>query len=145
MVETIAKGHHVSIGISNECGWDNVQAAKEEARIAGVLANSHHTHLEYYGASVPSDGITQELISVDGTVAASIAIILDRASPDLKPTLLAWLSKLGNTEQTALALGIHRHTLAKRLQEAEDLLHVSLGDARTRAQLLLALTVNRPE
>ena len=64
----------------------------------------------------------------------------DRAGAgDLVGSLRVWLAHHGQWEPAAAALGVHRHTLRKRVRRAEDLLARDLDDPGTRAELWLAL------
>ena len=64
----------------------------------------------------------------------------DRAGPgDLVESLRVWLAAHGQWEPAAARLGIHRHTLRKRIRRAEELLGRDLDSPGVRAELWLAL------
>ncbi|WP_216896380.1 PucR family transcriptional regulator [Nocardia alni] len=63
---------------------------------------------------------------------------------DLVPSLRAYLESNGHWESAAADLGVHRHTLRKRMTQVQELLGVDLGVARVRAELLLALLARTP-
>jgi purine catabolism regulator len=58
---------------------------------------------------------------------------------DLERTLRVWLEHDAHSERTAVALGIHRHTLRTRLAQAASLLETDLSSFPARAELWAAL------
>jgi purine catabolism regulator len=62
-----------------------------------------------------------------------------RNGTDLVPTLEAWLRHNGRHEETAVELGVHRHTVRTRVRLAERVLGHSLQDFEHRAQLWMAI------
>jgi purine catabolism regulator len=58
---------------------------------------------------------------------------------DLLASLTAWLGNHGHWDATAAQLGVHRHTLRKRVHRVEELLGRSLDSPGVRAELWLAL------
>jgi purine catabolism regulator len=64
----------------------------------------------------------------------------DRAGAgDLVESLRVWLGAHGQWEPAAARLGVHRHTLRKRIHRAEELLGRDLDSPGVRAELWLAL------
>jgi purine catabolism regulator len=64
----------------------------------------------------------------------------DRAGAgDLVESVRVWLAHHGQWEPAAAALGVHRHTLRKRVRRAEELLGRDLDEPGTRAELWIAL------
>jgi purine catabolism regulator len=67
-------------------------------------------------------------------------VAADRAGAgDLVESVRVWLAHHGQWEPAAAALGVHRHTLRKRVRRAEDLLRRDLDEPGTRAELWVAL------
>lgn len=67
-------------------------------------------------------------------------VAADRAGPgDLVTSLRTWLAHHGQWEPAAARLGVHRHTLRKRIARAAELLDRDLDSAGVRAELWLAL------
>ena len=60
---------------------------------------------------------------------------------DLAPSLHAWLESNGQWDPAAARLGVHRHTLRKRMVRVEGLLGRSLDSVDLRCELWLALQV----
>ena len=58
---------------------------------------------------------------------------------DLIRSLRAWLAHHGQWDPAASALGVHRHTLRRRMTLAADLLHRDLDSPTVRSELWLAL------
>ncbi len=93
----------------------------------------------------------RSLLAVPATRAALVALAEDRLRPlagnpqpgdtDLVGTLRAFLEYHGHWEAASAAIGIHRHTLHKRIDRIQDLLGIDLDSAHERAELLLCLSV----
>ncbi|MGY1642683.1 PucR family transcriptional regulator [Geodermatophilus sp. SYSU D00703] len=85
------------------------------------------------------------LLDPDATTAfaeAALAplVAADRAGPgDLVESLRVWLAAHGQWEPAAARLGVHRHTLRKRIHRAQELLGRDLDSPGVRAELWLAL------
>ena len=84
----------------------------------------------------PSDG--DRHLDRRGQVEPLVAA--DRAgSTDLVNSVRVWLSHHGQWEPAATQLGVHRHTLRKRIGRAGELLGRDLDSPGVRAELWLAL------
>ena len=91
------------------------------------------------------------LMAVPAARAALVALAADRLRPlaenrqqgdaDLVGTLRAFLEYHGHWEAASAAVGIHRHTLHKRVDRIQVLLGADLDSAHERAELLLCLSV----
>jgi DNA-binding PucR family transcriptional regulator len=69
----------------------------------------------------------------------------DASRVDLLGSLRVWLSHHGQWDPAAAELGVHRHTLRKRMLRVEKLLGRRLDSADLRAELWVALNVDRTE
>lgn len=73
--------------------------------------------------------------------------LLREASPEIVRTVREYLDRSGRAQDAADALSIHRQTLYYRLEKAERIMGVSLGDGRQRtavhAALLLLPVIDR--
>ena len=73
------------------------------------------------------------------STASGTPVAADRAGPgDLVESLRIWLAAHGQWEPAAARLGVHRHTLRKRIRRAEELLGRDLDSPGVRAELWLA-------
>ena len=95
-------------------------------------------------ADLAARGLTA-LLDPDGTRAFADSLLgplvaADRAGAgDLVESLRVWLAHHGQWEPAAAALGVHRHTLRKRVRRVQDLLGRDLDEPGTRAELWVAL------
>jgi purine catabolism regulator len=104
-----------------------------------------------------SDRVDAESMAGQAVVAvpAARAVLVELAGQQLRPlldldrngdadllgTLRAFLEHHGHWEAASAALGVHRHTLHKRIDRIRASLGVDLESAHVRAELLLYLTV----
>ena len=154
MVKVLSGKYPVAIGISGVCDWQGLKEAQRQALIASSRAETatsmrttfHAIEGDEQSGSIalfdemPQAHATSSVVSaIDEDAAHVMAIALAQRSDELCHTVLVWLSQLCNNDRTAKFLGIHRHTLAKRLSDAEQALGRSLNDPQTRAELWLAL------
>lgn len=78
----------------------------------------------------------------DGGAAARRLLASFEPAPqgaELRATLHTWLQHHGAWDATARALSVHRNVVRRQIAECASLLRADLDDARTRAELLLAL------
>lgn len=78
-----------------------------------------------------------------GPFALGILNPLRGAGGKLLNTLEAYLNNESSVTATADSLGVHRNTVAERIQQIEQLLQVDLGDRETRLALQLAVRAVR--
>jgi purine catabolism regulator len=162
MAKALSVTYRVGMGISDTCDWRGIHEAKRQALVAAsraeVLVDAHGrsptpyaTAASELGKAAPRGRIIRfdamsPVLSSDSVVSAidtevthAMVAALGRRSDELSRTVLIWLTQLCNSDRTAKLLGIHRHTLTKRLHDAEEALGRSLNDPQTRAELWLAL------
>lgn len=132
------------LGVSTHVTWGDFARAVDESRDAAARATTDGRPVHY--SEMVSGGIGEFL---DRDRARSFArahlSILDGDGGDmgvqLRATLCCWLAHNGHTDPAAKELGIHRHTLRRRLVRVEELLGVCLESPTTRAELWLELSL----
>lgn len=123
-------------GLSSPVSFAALTTAVNQARTAArAMLNSarvnDYAELGIFGV-ILGNRTTDELTLLAGKLDAL-------HSGGLLTTLETYLGNNGLTENTAAALGIHRHTLRNRIAKIATVLNVDLGTADTRAELWLAL------
>ncbi|RBY89216.1 PucR family transcriptional regulator [Blastococcus sp. TBT05-19] len=117
-------------------GVRQARQAAEHARAAGRPATAF-TDLAGQGLSALLD---PQATAAFAEAALAPLVAADRAGPgDLVESLRIWLAAHGQWEPAAARLGVHRHTLRKRIRRAEELLGRDLDSPGARAELWLAL------
>jgi purine catabolism regulator len=132
-----------AVGISPAVPWPQLAAGTRQARQAAeqsrLTGGGTTTFAELAGLGLAP------LLDPDRTRAFAEALLAplvaaDAAGPgDLVTSLRTWLASHGQWEPAAARLGVHRHTLRKRVQRAADLLGRDLDSPGVRAELWLAL------
>ncbi len=132
-----------AVGTSGPVPWgrlvDGVRQARQAAEHSRARGGGVATFAELAGRGLPA------LLDPAATRAFAEALLAplvaaDRAGAgDLVDSLRAWLAHHGQWEPAAAALGVHRHTLRKRMRRAGELLGRDLDEPGTRAELWLAL------
>lgn len=132
------------LGRSHCDRWEGLELALEEAKKAAESGLRRNATGVTHFADIWRDGVAD---LIDASDAAHVARRLlgplgthDREQgTSLLRTLRAWLSHHGRALPTARELGIHRHTLAHRLEQIGNLTEANLDDFQARAELALAL------
>ena len=132
-----------AVGVAGPVPWgrlaDGVRQARQAAEHSRARGGGVAGFAELAGRGLPA------LLDPAATRAFADALLAplvaaDRAGAgDLVGSLRAWLAHHGQWEPAAAALGVHRHTLRKRMRRAGDLLGRDLDEPGTRAELWLAL------
>jgi hypothetical protein len=123
---------------SGEAGLSRtLSEAADAAKIAASRSGSG------YLVRVDSLGLEQLLLAWTGTdtflpAAESLLAPLLSEAPELLDTLAAYLDHESGIQATAAALGLHRNTVAIRVQRAQELVGVDLASPETRLALHLA-------
>ncbi|MGB8402525.1 MAG: PucR family transcriptional regulator [Mycobacterium sp.] len=118
------------------------------AGLAASVAERGGVPLEFAalaGSALLSFGESREvLIALGGAVLGPVVEHDARHGTGLLTALRAYLEANGHWESAAAAIGVHRHTMRKRIETVEALLGVDLAVARVRAELLLAILARVP-
>jgi purine catabolism regulator len=130
-----------AVGRAGPARWaglpDALRRARQAAEHGGAGAASVVAFADLAGSGLAG------LLDPGATRAFSEALLApllaaDRGA-DLLASLRAWLAHHGQWEPAAAQLGVHRHTLRKRIARAEELLGRDLGEPGVRAELWIAL------
>ncbi|GAB2555460.1 helix-turn-helix domain-containing protein [Leucobacter ruminantium] len=132
------------IGRSRCERWEDLGLALEEAKKAAETGLRRGEPGVTAFSEIWREGVAD---LIDASDAAHVARRLlgpltasDRdQGTDLVRTLRIWLEQHGRQVPTARELGIHRHTLAHRLEQIASLTSSDLDDYQVRAELALAL------
>jgi purine catabolism regulator len=132
-----------AVGISPAVPWAHVAAGTRQARQAAEQSRLGGGGLTAF-ADLAGLGLTP-LLDPDRTRAFAEALLAPLVAADaagagdLLVSLRTWLAHHGQWEPAAARLGVHRHTLRKRIRRAADLLGRDLDSPGVRAELWLAL------
>ncbi|HJT95979.1 MAG TPA: PucR family transcriptional regulator ligand-binding domain-containing protein [Mycobacterium sp.] len=137
----------IRVGISSAQPLDSLVAAVKNARLAASAAERNGLPLEFgtlAGRALLSVEASRKVLdAVADTMLSAVVDHDDVHHTDLLASLQAFLEANGHWETAAATIGVHRHTLRKRLATVQALLGCNLDVARVRAELLLALISRR--
>ncbi|WP_404815516.1 PucR family transcriptional regulator [Streptomyces thermolineatus] len=126
-----------TIGVSAPAGPADLAAADLQAERALRRAVADRRPLVRHR---PQDAGLTALLPAEESAAAAAGLLAPLSgAPALLETLRTWLSLHGSWDRTAVALGVHRNTVRKRIARTGELLDADLGDADVRTELWLAL------
>jgi purine catabolism regulator len=132
-----------TVGTAPPVTWSDLAAGVRHARQAAEHGRTAGRPVTSF-ADLAGDGL-HALLDPEATAAFAEAALAplaaaDRAGAgDLVESLRVWLAAHGQWEPAAARLGVHRHTLRKRIRRAEELLGRDLDSPGVRAELWLAL------
>ncbi|MUM21267.1 PucR family transcriptional regulator [Mycobacterium sp. CBMA271] len=136
------------VGLSGAHPVGRLVDAAQNAKLAASVAERGGTPLEFTslaGSALLSFGASREvLVAVANATLAPVAEHDASHGTDLMASLRAYLEANGHWESAATAVGVHRHTLRKRIETTQSLLACDLDIARVRAELLLAMLAGTP-
>jgi purine catabolism regulator len=130
----IARGGQLVCGLSGPTPWSGIAQARQQA--LGELALARCADGGGRVDLVDLLGPDQAL----GYVRALLGPLAD--DPELLATLAAWARLDGAIDQVAADLGIHRHTVRRRLARIEAATGLDLRDPRTRHEVWFACTAH---
>ncbi|MCE5288090.1 MAG: helix-turn-helix domain-containing protein, partial [Nocardiaceae bacterium] len=115
---------------------DNAIRAASSAELGGDVVE----FTSLVGSALLSNKASRDVLNaVADTLLTALRLYDDENGSELLPALRAYLENNGHWEAAATAAGVHRHTLRKRVELAQDVLGLDLDIARVRAELLLAI------
>ncbi|SLD07472.1 putative regulatory protein [Mycobacteroides abscessus subsp. massiliense] len=142
----IKKGLRAGLSAAHPVG--RLADAVQNARLAASVAERGGTPLEFTslaGSALLSFGPSREvLVAVANATLEPIAEHDAVHGSELMTSLRAYLEANGHWESAATVVGVHRHTLRKRIETVQSLLACDLDIARVRAELLLAMLTGTP-
>jgi PucR family transcriptional regulator, purine catabolism regulatory protein len=131
------------VGVAPPVAWarlaDGVRQARQAAAHGAAVGRPVTSFIELAGQGL---GALLDPAAAGAFAEALLAplVAADRAGPgELVESLRVWLGAHGQWEAAAARLGVHRHTLRKRIRRAEELLGRDLDSPGVRAELWLAL------
>ncbi|MFJ4046480.1 PucR family transcriptional regulator ligand-binding domain-containing protein [Microbacterium sp. NPDC089987] len=141
LLDQVAERFGIRIGVSAPAGYGEFSHAHAQAMTA-LRRSGGDRVIEYL--DVASGGVLDAVVSAETRTLARTRLAPLRAhdattGADLERTLRVWLEHDTRSEQTAAALGIHRHTLRARIAQAASLLGADLGSFPARAELWATL------
>jgi purine catabolism regulator len=131
------------LGISGQVPWSRLTEGVRQARQAAEHSRARGIR-ETSFADLAAPGF-EALLDPDAARAFAEALLAPLAAADrtggadLVDSVRVWLSHHGQWEPAAAQLGVHRHTLRKRIRRAGELLDRDLDSPGVRAELWLAL------
>jgi purine catabolism regulator len=132
-----------AVGISPPVPWAQLAAGARQARQAAEHSRLGGTGVTWF-TDLSGLGLAP-LLDPGRTRAFAEALLAPLVAADaagageLVESLRTWLAHHGQWEPAAARLGVHRHTLRKRIRRAGDLLGRDLDSPGVRAELWLAL------
>lgn len=135
----------LTVGFSEPSALDGLTAARDQARRAAAAATDRGRPVLGFGA-IGAAGLTALLdpASAEAFAASLLAPLVEHDRTrrgHLVESLRSWLSHHGQWDPAAAALGVHRHTLRRRMSLAAELLGRDLDSPTARSELWLALEV----
>ncbi|MDR3664433.1 MAG: PucR family transcriptional regulator [Mycobacterium sp.] len=135
-------------GLSGAQPLARLAEAAGDARLAASVGERGGLPLEFAalaGSALLSFGQSREVLVAFAAAVLTPVIDYDtQFGTELMKALRAFLEANGHWESAAAAIGVHRHTMRKRIETAESLLGCDLDIARVRAELLLAILARVP-
>ncbi|MET0765514.1 MAG: PucR family transcriptional regulator [Blastococcus sp.] len=131
------------VGVAPPVAWprltDGVRQARQAAEHGSAVGRPVISFADLAGRGL---GALLDPVAAAAFGEALLAplVAADRAGPgELVESLRVWLAAHGQWEAAAGRLGVHRHTLRKRIRRAAELLDRDLDSPGVRAELWLAL------
>lgn len=142
LVGRLSSVHEVVCGASEPATWDHLDRARRAASNAMVVELARGRS-RATGPTIGTRLDLPELFDADQSRAFAQVVLGDLladtpSARTLLTTLRRWLAAPGGIDQTAAELGVHRHTVRRRLARVSAVLGVDLDDPPTRHELWFA-------
>jgi hypothetical protein len=130
--------------ISPSVPLDNIPAALRLTQVAARLLHEGAVRADPLFVDEHLDAVivhrdTRLLEALQAQVLAPMASLPADTNSRLRETLASWLNHLGDRQQVAAELHVHRQTVRYRLAQLRELYGDRLDDPRFRRKLMLAL------
>jgi purine catabolism regulator len=134
-----------SVGVSAVAGYSTLGVGVRQATQAAAPGRTGGAHVVHYD-ELAMTGVVGLLdpAQAQGFAEALLSGLIDhdrQRNSQLVLSLRSWLAHHGQWDPAAAALGVHRHTLRKRIGTAERILGRDLGDPGNRSELWIALSL----
>lgn len=141
-VDRLTERYGLHAGLSDAAAWTAFGRARSEAVRALDRSREGRPGIVAF-ADLARDGVLAHLAHTDATdiARAFLAPLTDHdagTGSDLTRTVRTWLEQDCESDRTARALGVHRHTVRARIEHAGRLLDRDLGLFTTRADVWAA-------
>ena len=115
-------------------GNEQVAAVRRRLRAGGASVRAEDVQWSVTGLLGPESGrlVAERLF-------APLAVLPEERRRLLLRVLRSWLGVHGSWDACGRELGLHRNSVRRHVQHAADVLGLDLDDARSRAELLIAL------
>ncbi|SOD94895.1 PucR family transcriptional regulator [Blastococcus haudaquaticus] len=132
-----------AVGISAPVPWarltEGARQARQAAEQSRTTAGRVTAFPDLVGRGLASVLDPEQVATFAEALLAPLAAADRAGQGDLVESLRVWLAHHGQWEPAAARLGVHRHTLRKRIRRAGELLGRDLDSPGARAELWLAL------
>jgi PucR family transcriptional regulator, purine catabolism regulatory protein len=133
LAEVVSKRRQLSVGTSEPTKWGELGRAKHQALNSLLATRTSRGEVDLLELLPPDQART--------FAHARLGTLLEPEHSDLLQTVRAWADQGGSFDQTATALGVHRHTIRRRMLRVAEYLGVELTDPRQRHELWFACQV----
>jgi PucR family transcriptional regulator, purine catabolism regulatory protein len=130
LATSVAEQGQLALGSSQPTAWNELVQAKHQA-LNALLADPQSATRPALLDLLPPD-------QAQAFAQATLGELLQSDAADLLQTVRAWAEQDGSHDRTAAKLGVHRHTVRRRLQRVEEILARRLDDPSTRHELWFA-------
>lgn len=120
-------------GSSSATDWAGLSRAKAEALNALLGCGQSDEQLDLLDLLPPEQAATFAL--------RRLGELLEPDTAELFATVRTWAGHDGSFDQTATALGVHRHTVRRRMKRVQEMLDISLDDPQLRHELWFACQI----